>query len=185
MLHAVEALEPICFHLLVKWSSASGLGEAVKVRMNRLDLTSLDNVDKLGGLARGLIDRNFPSEAPRPDYLTSDQFSRYTPVESCLSYPLDVVKTEFKLVASYRGWEYVIHVFDPATTRDRPISLLSPELKRLFVTVVEFESVAIVLGNLGVRISLVAYPVISIDKVFLDEVRTKLRTDPTYKGVLC
>ncbi len=82
-----------------------------------------------------------------------------------LSFPLDVVKTEFKLVATYRGWEYVILTLDPATTRDRPVSLLSPEMKRLFVTVIEFESVAIVLGNLGVRISLVAYPVISIDKV--------------------
>lgn len=150
-----------------------------------MDLVGLDHVDKLGGLARGLIDRNYPSEMPRPDHLTSDQFSRYTPIESCLSFPLDVVKTEFKLVATYGGWEYVVHVFDPSTTRDRPISLLSPELKRLFVTVVEFESVAIVLGNLGVRISLVSYPVISIDKTFLEDVRTKLRTDPTYRGVLC
>jgi hypothetical protein len=45
-----------------------------------------------------------------------------------LSYPLDVTKTEFKLVASYNGWEYVIlshELGSPGEAQER----------KLFVTV--------------------------------------------------
>ena len=78
-----------------------------------------------------------------------------------LSYPLDVTKTQFKLVVKHNGWEYVVEQYDLG-------AMPEPETRKLVVTVIEFESVAVVLGNLGIRVSLVAYPVVCVKKVCVD-----------------
>lgn len=75
-----------------------------------------------------------------------------------LSYPLDVTKTQFKLVVEHNGWEYVVEQYELG-------AMLEPEARKLIVTVIEFESVAVVLGNLGIRVSLVAYPIVCVKKV--------------------
>jgi len=163
--------------LMIKWTSGSG--SVVKTKVSRLSLKELENVNKLGGLAKGLMDRAFPEDT-RPSYITNDQYCRWTPDESCLSYPLDVTKTEFKLIAMYQGWEYVVTCHELG--QDLPDSESSP--RKLFVTVIEFESVAVVLGNLGIRVSLVAYPVVCVQKAFLEDLKMQLRSNPEFKGIL-
>lgn len=171
---AIAPASDLQLSMQVKWTSV-GMTEE-KTRIIRLSLKQLEDVDKLGGLSKGLMDRAFPADS-RPEYLTDDMYHRWTPDETCLSYPLDVTKTEFKLVASYNGWEYVIlshELGSPGEAQER----------KLFVTVIEFESVAVVLGNLGIRISLVAYPVICVQKSFLELVRNQLENNPHFKGIL-
>mmetsp|Transcript_17481 Transcript_17481/g.52549 ORF Transcript_17481/g.52549 Transcript_17481/m.52549 type:complete len:256 (-) Transcript_17481:438-1205(-) len=140
------------------------------------DLVSSSVPPAAGGLSKGLMDRAFPAES-RPNYLTDDLFYRWTPHETCLSYPLDVANTEFKLIAKYNGWEYVILKHEVGINMEQPD-------RALFVTVIEFESVAVVLGNLGIRISLVAYPVVCVQKLFLDDVRQQLKHNSNFKGIL-
>lgn len=104
----------------------------------------------------------------------------------------DVVKTEFKLVASYEGWEYVVlshelgHHVEPedrklcVTVRHRQCAAVQLSFLTgtdhdfglnlaiwccLWMQVIEFESVAVVLGNIGIRVSLIAYPVVCVRKV--------------------
>ena len=103
-------------------------------------MTLIKNVS--GGLSKGLMDRAFPAET-RPVYLEDDRFSRFTPEETCLSFPLEVTKTEFKLCATFDGWEYVIEQYELGADADI-------ETRKLFVTVIEFESVAVVLGGSSV-----------------------------------
>lgn len=114
-------------------------------------------------------------------FLAAGPTSALTPAHATmlcsLSYPLDVSSTEFKLVATYNGWEYVILAHELGDAAERPD-------RTLFVTVIEFESVAVVLGNLGIRISLVAYPVVCVQKHFLDDVREQLKNNPNFKGIL-
>jgi hypothetical protein len=65
-------------------------------------------------------------------------------------------------------------------THKTPRVLLAPHR----VQVIEFESVAVVLGNLGIRISLVAYPVVCVQKTFLDDVKEQLKHNPEFRGIL-
>ena len=86
------------------------------------------------------MDRAFPADA-RPVFLADENFLRWTPEETCLSFPHEVTKTEFKLCAmSKDGWEYVIDHYVLGAQVDM-------EDRKLFVTVIEFESVAVVLGE--------------------------------------
>ncbi|KAG1665200.1 hypothetical protein FOA52_002601 [Chlamydomonas sp. UWO 241] len=172
-------VEEVELSLQVKWSSgARGHDDSAhgKTRVTRLMLKPLEDVGKLGGLSKGLMDRAFPADS-RPEYLTDDMFYRWTPDETCLSYPLDVTTTEFKLVANYKGWEYVILSHELGNPMELPD-------RKLFVTVIEFESVAVVLGNLGIRISLVAYPVVCVQKTFLNDVKEQLTHNPEFRGIL-
>ena len=97
---------------------------------------------------------------------------------------MDVASTEFKLVASHAGWEYVVYQ-SPLFNRDQDQDLptLGPE-RPMFVTSIEFESVAVVLGNLGIRVSLVAYPIVAVSREWLSDVKKKIVTDPGFKGIL-
>lgn len=180
----------ISFSLVVKWTAGiSHDGEPgsdgckIKVKSTRLHLSSMQDVSKLGGLSRGLLDRAFPEEeeTPRPDFLLSDTFLRFTPDESCLSFPMDVASTEFKLVASYQGWEYVVYA-SPLLIRDQEQGL-GPE-NPVFVASIEFESVAVVLGNLGIRVSLVAYPIVAVSREWLLDIKEQIVNNPNFKGIL-
>lgn len=87
--------------LQIKWTT--GHGDDCKNKINRLKLNELENVDKLGrctvlwcvqgrksshntllvagSMCRNLFDRAFPEDS-RPDYITNDQYCRWTPDES-------------------------------------------------------------------------------------------------------
>jgi hypothetical protein len=60
------------------------------------------------------------------------------------------------------------------------------ETRKLLVTVVEFESAALIGGGqFGVRLNLVAYPVVSVSRAFLDGLAARLVAgDPTLVGLL-
>ena len=49
------------------------------------------------GISKNLVTRAFP-DYERPDYLTSAEFFKFTPVEEFMSLPGDIARTEFRLV---------------------------------------------------------------------------------------
>jgi hypothetical protein len=58
-----------------------------------------------------------------------------------------------------QGWEY--------TVLERELGAHRDPLRKMLVTVIEFESHAMMIGHLGLRVSLIAYPVVSIKKAKL------------------
>ncbi|KXZ41900.1 hypothetical protein GPECTOR_249g618 [Gonium pectorale] len=156
-----------------------------KSRHNSLQLRRVGGVEDLQGLPAELMSRAFPTGAT-PAHLSSPAcraYYHFTPEQECLSLPSDVVRTWLKLVVSYDGWEYVVH--------ERPLRSNDPAQPDgsadtpLLVTVIEFESTAMVIGHLGIQVQLVSYPVVSVRKDFLDDVDYRLRTDPDgFRGIL-
>ena len=55
-----------------------------------------------------------------------------------------------------QGWEY--------TVLERELGAHRDPLRKMLVTVIEFESHAMMIGHLGLRVSLIAYPVVSVKK---------------------
>ncbi|EFJ39877.1 hypothetical protein VOLCADRAFT_100437 [Volvox carteri f. nagariensis] len=164
--------------LFVSWHTLGA-----KSRHNCLTLRRIPCVEDLQGLARDLMTRAFsPGTMPAHLSATSSRlYYHYTPEQECLSLPSDVVRTHLKLIVTYDGWEYVVYErklrTDPTHQEDDETPLL--------VTVVEFESTALVIGHLGIRVLLVSYPTVSIRKDFLDDIDYRLRADPeNFKGIL-
>ncbi|KAG2427403.1 hypothetical protein HXX76_012339 [Chlamydomonas incerta] len=129
--------------------------------------------------------RAFP-DASMPPHLTTSAGCRtyyhYTPEQECLSLPSDVARTNLKLVVSYDGWEFVVY---ERLLRTDPAQPADAAETPLLVTMIEFESTAMVIGHLGIRVQLVAYPMVSIRRDFLDDVDFRIRMDPdTFKGIL-
>ncbi|KAK9821469.1 hypothetical protein WJX81_006655 [Elliptochloris bilobata] len=156
--------------LFVRWHSPMG-----KTKVMRLQLRSVGSVEALQGISKNLVTRAFP-DYERPDYLTSADFFKFTPTEQFMSLPGDIARTEFRLVASYNGWEY--------TVLERELGAHRDPSRKMLVTVIEFESTAMMIGQLGVRVSLIAYPVVSIKKAFLEDIEHQLKTNPDFKGIL-
>ncbi|GFH27197.1 uncharacterized protein HaLaN_25478, partial [Haematococcus lacustris] len=50
--------------------------------------------------------------------------------------------------------------------------------------IIEFEPVALVIGHLRIRLSMVAYPLIAVHKAFLLEQSSQVRGNPAFKGIL-
>eukprot|EP00798_Chlamydomonas_sp_ICE-L_P010504 gene10504-8470_t len=141
--------------LMVKWHS-HGNGPN---RIHHLNLQTLESVDKLEGLSRSLIDRAFSGD--RPQHLNNEEYYNFTPTEECMSFPPGTTRTEFKLVTT------------------------TEEERKLLITVIEFESTAVMIGHLAVRLSLVAYPLVSVKKTFLDGIGKELGSpNSTFKGIL-
>mmetsp|Transcript_17160 Transcript_17160/g.47891 ORF Transcript_17160/g.47891 Transcript_17160/m.47891 type:complete len:212 (-) Transcript_17160:322-957(-) len=155
--------------LFVRWYSPTG-----KTKVNHLLLKPIQGVQSLEGISKDLVARAFP-ESNRPDYITSQEFYKFTPIDQFMSLPGDIARTEFRLVAKHDGYEYTVLERELGAHRD-------PERKML-VTVIEFESTALMIGQLGVRVSLIAYPVVSIRKSFLDGIEEQLRTNPDFQGI--
>jgi hypothetical protein len=51
------------------------------------------------GISKNLVHRAFP-EPTRPDYLTSEEFAKFTPTEDFMSLPGEILRTEFRLVVT-------------------------------------------------------------------------------------
>ncbi|PNW84244.1 hypothetical protein CHLRE_04g226500v5 [Chlamydomonas reinhardtii] len=166
--------------LFVTWTTLGG-----KTRHNNLTLRRVAAVDELQGLAKDLMTRAFP-DTTMPAHLTTSAACRtyyhYTPDQECLSLPSDVARTNLKLVVSYDGWEFVVY---ERLLRTDPAQPADAAETPLLVTMIEFESTAMVIGHLGIRVQLVSYPMISIRRDFLDDVDFRIRTDPdTFTGIL-
>ncbi|CAK0782536.1 hypothetical protein CVIRNUC_005754 [Coccomyxa viridis] len=164
---------PLTLTLYVRWFSPSG-----KSKVNRLLLRPVTSVDALQGISKNLVSRAFPSGPERPDYLTSQEFLKFTPTEDFMSLPGEIFRTEFRLVVTHEGWEH--------TVLERELGAHVDPLRKMLVTVIEFESSPLLMVGhaLGLRVSLIAYPVISIKKDFLDHVQEQLETNPDFQGGL-
>ena len=60
------------------------------------------------GISKNLVSRAFPSGPERPDYLTSQEFLKFTPTEDFMSLPGEIFRTEFRLVVTHEGWEHTV-----------------------------------------------------------------------------
>lgn len=160
--------KPLQLSLYVRWYSPSG-----KTKVNRLLLRPVTSVEALEGISKNLVSRAFP-ESERPDYLTSEEFLKYTPTDDFMSLPGEILRTEFRLVVTHDGWEY--------TVLERELGAHRDPLRKMLVTVIEFESNAMMVGHLGLRVSLIAYPVVSVKKSFLEGIERELRTNSDFKG---
>jgi len=82
-------------------------------------------------------------------------------------------------VVMHAGWEYCVlkRTLTPAPVPDGD----------MLVTAIEFEGrpEEAILGTLGFRVSLIAYPIVALRKSFLHEVETRLLQDPAaFRGIL-
>jgi len=155
----------------VKWVSATG-----KTKVTELPLKMVESTNDLTGVHKRLTNRVF-AERDLPDFLVSDNYLKFSTCEECLNMPLEVLSTNFKLAAFKDGWQYVVHdsrVSAPETSDNQP---------KLHVTIIEFDSIAHIIGHLGIRMSMVAYPLITIHKEFLLTTLHQLRTDPNFRGI--
>ncbi|GIL86052.1 hypothetical protein Vretimale_9078 [Volvox reticuliferus] len=165
--------------LFVSWHTMGS-----KSRHNCLNLKRVPGVDDLQGLARDLMTRAFPPDSmpPHLSSAASRNYYHFTPEQECLSLPSDVARTQLKLVVTFDGWEYVVYERKLLTEGPQPDETGDTPL---LVTVVEFESTALVIGHLGIRVQLVSYPTVSIRKDFLDDIDFRLRADPeNFQGIL-
>lgn len=81
----------------------------------------------LQGISKNLVSRAFPSGPERPDYLTSEDFMKFTPTEDFMSLPGEIFRTEFRLVVTREGWEY--------TVLERELGAHVDPLRKMLVTV--------------------------------------------------
>ena len=79
------------------------------------------------GISKNLVSRAFPSGPERPDYLTSEEFLKFTPTEDFMSLPGEIFRTEFRLVVTHEGWEY--------TVLERELGAHVDPLRKMLVTV--------------------------------------------------
>lgn len=172
---ATKRYKSLGLQLYVRMDTVSG-----RSRMHNMSLRRVQDVHCLEGLPKDLVRKAFPNAAPAR--LSSSEFYHFTPQDECLSLPTDVLSTCFKLVASYDGWEYTVYERTLRAADDQPRAEAAD--RPMLVTIVDFESTAMVIGHLGIRIRLVAYPLVSIRKTFLDEIDYNIRNDPQFKGIL-
>lgn len=162
--------------MYVRWFGPS----SGQTKVNVLPLRALDGLDQLQELGKELVQKAYPDPQPLPEFLTSPDFCRFTPSRECLAVPGDIVRTELRLVLVHDGWEYC--VLKRALT-PQP----SPADGDMLVTAIEFEGrpEEAILGTLGFRVSLIAYPIIALRKTFLEDVKDRLLRDPAgFKGIL-
>jgi hypothetical protein len=160
---------PCSLGLHVRWTAEDGTSRAA-----RLPLASISGVGDLRGLFRRLLLGAFPSRTTAmdglPEYLTSQEYYKFTPAEDFVSLPGDAVRTQFRLVATIDGWE--------VTVAERELGGPSDPERRLVVTVAEFESEPVNLPDgRQMVVSLVAYPTVCVQRSFLDDALVRLTTE--------
>jgi hypothetical protein len=79
------------------------------------------------GISKNLVSRAYPLGPERPDYLTSEEFLKFTPTEDFMSLPGEIFRTEFRLVVTHEGWEY--------TVLERELGAHVDPLRKMLVTV--------------------------------------------------
>lgn len=161
--------------LYIRWH-----GNAGQTKLNRVGLTRLDNgVDSLKDLPKELVESHYPNSRDFPDYFTNADYMRFTPQVECLVLPGDVVRTELRLAVSYQGWEYTV------LKKDSSHSTSSRDGQEIQVMTAEFMGSDPFMALLGLRMSLIAYPMVALSKVFLEDVHQRLLAAPdAFKGIL-
>lgn len=125
----------------------------------RLPLNAIASVSDLKGLFRSLICGAFPLGPP--DYLTSGEYYKFAPAEEYASFPGDAIESQFRLMATYQGWEVAV--------AERALGGIPDPERRLLVTVAEFESEPMELSDgTEVVVTMVTYPTVSVQRDLLD-----------------
>jgi len=155
--HCALATCPYELYLSVKWFARSG-----KTRTHRLPLLPVSHgVDGLQGIFKRLIKGAYSSTNDLPSFLSSPEYYLLSPAKDFVSLPCNVTRTQFRLVACLEGgWEYTIAERDLGESPD-------PD-RKLIVTVAEFESDALHVGDQQMVVNLVSYPTVCVKKDFLD-----------------
>lgn len=83
------------------------------------------------GISKNLVSRAFP-ESERPDYLTSEEFLKFTPTDDFMSLPGEIERTEFRLVVTHKAWEYTVLERELGAHRD-PLRKMLVTVGRLFL----------------------------------------------------
>ena len=83
------------------------------------------------GISKNLVSRAFP-ESDRPDYLTSEEFLKFTPTDDFMSLPGEIERTEFRLVVTHKAWEYTVLERELGAHRD-PLRKMLVTVGRLFL----------------------------------------------------
>lgn len=163
-------------HLLyVQW-----FGTAGQSKLNKLQLRRLDDLEALQALPKELLQSQYPTADQLPDYCTNAAYTRFTPAVECLALPGDVVRTEARLVLSYQGWEWTL------LKKDSAVSERQPGAGNMQVMAAEFLGSDPLMAALGLRMALIAYPIVALDKAFLDEAHARLLAAPdSFRGLLC
>ncbi len=89
--------------------------------------------------------------------MSSADYYTFTPDDEFLTTPGAIARTEFKFSVQCDGWEYIV--------LHRELGALRDPDRNMFVTVIEFESQAMMIGALGLTVSLISYPLVFIKKV--------------------
>lgn len=168
---ATDESEQLRLNLLVRWHSGTG-----NTKISNLTLRQIDGIDSLKGLSKGLVSRAF-AVSGSPTYITSQEFVKYTPEEDFLTLPGDIARTEFRLVVTHDGWEYTV------LKRDLEAGQPTDGNRNMLVTAIEFESTALMMGNLGLRMAMISYPVVAISQEFITDLRRRLRSED-FKGLM-
>lgn len=155
--------------LFVRWHSESG-----KTKVSHLNLKPIGGLHCLQGVSKNLVSRAFPNETP--EYLTSEDYYHFTPCEEFMALPPGVSRTQFRLVVQHDSWEY--------TVLERELGTHHDPHRNMLVTIIEFESTALMAGTLGMRMSMVSYPMVSVRKAFLEDIAQQLQCNPSFKGLL-
>ncbi|KAL4458373.1 hypothetical protein ABPG75_013238 [Micractinium tetrahymenae] len=157
-----SALCPYDLSLFVRWHGTCG-----RVRVNRLRLDPFSHIGELRGLSRRLVKGAFADAGALPDYLTCEEWYKFSPAEELISLPGDIARTEFRLVATLEGWEY--------TVCERTLPGTPDPDRRLLVTLAEFESDAVTVSDRQYVVRLLSYPTVCVKRAFLDDAVAALR----------
>jgi len=122
----------------------------------------------LQGVSSSLVQQAIENSEFPQHLLSSHCYQQFTPVDHFLSLPGDVTRTEFRLAGEYCGEEY--------TLLERALGCDGEGDLNMLVTVVEFDTLAPMIGPMGVEVSLVAYPLIALKRSFLEDSLHRLIT---------
>lgn len=155
--HCALSTCPYELYLSVKWFARSG-----KTRTHRLPLLPVSHgVDGLQGIFKRLIKGAYSSTNDLPSFLSSPEYYLLSPAKDFVSLPCNVIRTQFRLVACLEGgWEY--------TLAERELGESPDPDRKLIVTVAEFESDVLQVGDQQMVVNLVSYPTVCVKKDFLD-----------------
>lgn len=135
--------------LYVRWTTLCGTR-----RVTRLPLRVLSSLDQLQGMFSRLI-RNAHRDHRLPDFMTSPEYIVCTPAEEFVSVPSALGSTHFRLVVTDEaGWEH--------TVAERVLAASPDPAGDLMVTLAEFQSNALDLGDHEIVFNMVSYPTVCI-----------------------
>ncbi|RMZ53216.1 hypothetical protein APUTEX25_005205 [Auxenochlorella protothecoides] len=152
--------------LYIRWTTLCG-----DSKVTRLPLRLISSIEQLQGLFSRLI-RHAYDGSDLPDFLTSPAFLMCTPLEEFVSVPSALGSTHFRLVLlAQDGWEY--------TVAERDLSSHPDPAADLMVTMAEFQSNALDLGDHEVVFNMVSYPTVCVQREVVERMIARCAEGPS------